>query len=63
MIKELPGWLNFFILAFAYAVIMVFLRWLFKSQCENWFLAIIVFTYAGGYLAKWRFYDSGWHFK
>ena len=63
MIKQLPGWLNFFILATAYAVIVVFLRWLFKSQCEDWFLGIIVFTYAGAYLAKWRFYNNGWHFQ
>lgn len=62
MIKGLPGWANFFILAFVYATALVFLRWLFKSQAENWFLGIVVFTYAGAYLAKWRFYDGGWKF-
>ncbi len=63
MIKELPGWLNFFILATAYAVIILFLRWITKSVCEDWFLVIIVTTYAGAYLAKWRFYDGGWHIR
>jgi len=63
MIKELPGWLNFFILSTAYAVLIVFLRWLFGSVAEDWFLGIVVFTFAGAYLAKWRFYGSGWHFQ
>jgi len=63
MIKRFPGWFNFFLLATAYAIIVVFLRWLFKSVCEDWFLGIIVFTYAGAYLAKWRFHEGGWHFR
>gem|GEM_PF-2762840 len=62
MLRNIPGWLNFFLLSIAYAFILIFLRWIFKSQCEDWFLGIIVFTYAGAYLAKWRFHDGGWHF-
>lgn len=61
MIKRIPGWLNFFLLAAIYAVVIVFLRWITKSVCEDWFLIIIVTTYAGGYLSKWRFYDGSWH--
>ena len=63
MIKEFPGWLNFYLLSIAYALVVIFLRWLLKSQCEDWFLAILIFNYAGAYLAKWRFYDGGWHFR
>lgn len=63
MIKGLPGWINFFVLSVAYGVVVVLLRWMLGSVCEDWFLAVIVFTYAGAYLAKWRFYNGGWHFN
>ena len=62
MIKRLPGWLNFLLLSVGYAIVVVLLRWLLKSQCEDWFLAILVFTYAGAYLAKWRYHNGEWHF-
>lgn len=27
------------------------------------YVILITAVYCGGYLAKWRFYDGGWHFK
>ena len=62
MIKSLPGWINFFLLSVGYAIVVLLLRWMLKSQCEDWFVAIIVFTYAGGYLAKWRYHNGEWNF-
>ena len=58
MIKKWPGWANFLFLAGVYSVVIFLLRWFLKSQCEDWFLVIIVTTYAGGYLAKWRYFNG-----
>ncbi len=63
MIKSLPGWLNFFILGTAYGILLVFLRRVFNSQCEDWFLGIMGAVFCGAYLAKWRFHDGSWHFQ
>jgi len=95
MIKTIPGWLNFFILWCAYAIvgaglnlIVNYLRqearmWLnirearraslgpvhVSPERKKWYALIdwiyvilITAVYCGGYLAKWRFYDEGWHF-
>ena len=59
MIKSLPGWINFLLLSVGYAIVVFLLRWFLKSQCEDWFLVIMVTIYAGGYLAKWRYYKDG----
>lgn len=62
MIKQLPGWINFLLLSVVYAIVVLLLRWMLKSQCEDWFLAVMVFMYAGAYLAKWRYHNGEWHF-
>lgn len=60
MIKSFPGWLNFIVLWALYSILGVGLSFLY----EGWRLALILCAvYAGGYLAKWRFYDGGWHFQ
>ncbi len=63
MIKQWPGWLNFLFLSAVYAIVVLLLRHILRSQCEDWFVAILVFTYAGAYLAKWRYHrEEGWKF-
>lgn len=59
MIKSLPGWINFLMLWAAYFVAV----WLLSLVFDGWRLALVMSAvYAGGYLAKWRFYEDGWHF-
>jgi len=59
MIKSIPGWANYVILWGLYFIIAFLLSLAF----DGWRLALVISTvYAGGYLAKWRFYDEGWHF-
>ena len=67
MIKELPGWLNFLVLWVVYSGLTVSLDMLFvkakKKQQVDWLFDVFVASvYCGAYLAKWRFYDGGWHF-
>lgn len=63
MIKSLPGWLNFFILFAAYALIAEALNFIFfGGRVDHRFVALICAFFCGAYLAKWRFYDNGWHF-
>ena len=60
MIKRLPGWLNFIILWALYFLVFWLLSLAIKDTLSLVLCASAV--YAGGYLAKWRFYDDGWHF-
>lgn len=68
MIKNLPGWLNFFILWAAYFLLTIgvdfFLLKVKYHKRMHWLLDFVITSvYCGGYLAKWRFYDGGWHFQ
>ena len=68
MIKELPGWANFMVLWVAYSGLTIFLDYLFvkgkKKREMDWLFDVFVASvYCGGYLAKWRFYGDGWHFR
>jgi len=64
MIKRLPGWLNFILLALAYYVglsllDLVFPNWKIGSPIR----VVHVLAFCGAYLAKWRFFDGSWHFQ
>jgi len=58
MIKQIPGWLNYLAVFAFYSAIGYFLRWISGSQCEWWFLLLIMSVWAGGYMAKWRYFES-----
>ena len=67
MIKEVPGWLNFFILWVVYSGLTIGLDALFvkakKKQQMDWLFDVFVASvYCGAYLAKWRFYENSWRF-
>lgn len=63
MIKQLPGWANYFLLFGIYSGLGFLLRWMSGSKCETWFVLLMMAVYAGGYLAKWRFYNGKWRFN
>jgi hypothetical protein len=63
MIKQLPGWANYLAL-WAFYMLISWLMCLVTGWKADWrLLAFITAVYAGGYLAKWRFHDGGWHFN
>lgn len=63
MIKRLPGWLNFLILFAGYVILAEALNFVFfKGRIDHRFVALVCSFFCGGYLAKWRFFDNGWHF-
>lgn len=72
MIKEIklfgktyycPGWLNAIVLWNIYFWLAKYIKHITHSQAEEWFIALITAVACMLYLAKWRFYDGGWHFK
>ena len=68
MIKEIPGWANYIVLWVVYSGLVIFLDFLFvkakkKAQMDWLFDVFVSAVYCGAYLAKWRFYDGGWHFS
>jgi len=63
MIKCLPGWLNFILLFAFYFCIGVLLDCICGWHTDKRFIGFFTAFYAGGYLAKWRFYNGGWHFN
>jgi len=64
VIKSLPGWLNFIILFAAYALFAEGLNFaFFGGKIDHRFVGLICAFFCGAYLAKWRFYDGGWHFQ
>ena len=66
-----PGWLNFIILFMAYCMLAIgylyFIRFI-NGLLEPFFaensrdVIDLILGFCGCYLAKWRFYDGGYHF-
>jgi len=74
MIKKWPGWANYLALWAVYLVFGFGLYYLFRwisevhiNQLAHLFVVFYIFiqtaVHCGMYLAKWRFYDGGWHYK
>jgi len=62
-IYYMPGWANFLVLFLIYFALAKFLKLISHSVAEDWFVIIICLCFCGAYLAKWRFYNGGWHFR
>ncbi len=74
MIKSLPGWANLLILWVVYMILGFGLFFLFLALsgitlngAPRLFIVFYIFfqtsLHAGMYLAKWRFWDGGFHFR
>jgi len=63
MIKRVPGWLNYLLLWAFYFAVGILLDFICGFHTDKRFIGFFTATYAGGYLAKWRFCDGdGWRF-
>lgn len=63
MIKQLPGWLNYILLWAFYLLVGLALDAAGGWHTDRRFIGYFAAFFAGGYLAKWRFYDKdGWRF-
>ncbi len=74
MIKSLPGWANLLLLWVAYMVFGFGLFFLFQALAGSalkgaprlfivFYIILQTSLHAGMYLAKWRFWDGGFHFQ
>ena len=65
MIKEIPGWANFAGLLIVYFLALTIFDVLFKFDAIFWSQHRLIhcLLFCGAYMAKWRFYDGGWHFN
>lgn len=63
MIKQLPGWANYVVLWAIYFALGWGLKAITGFEADIRFIALFTAFYCGAYLAKWRFYDGGWHFN
>jgi len=67
MIKKWPGWLNVLALWPIYCVaggaFYYLLKWCFGAVTFKGLIIMLSLFQCALYLAKWRFYDGGLHFK